>query len=439
MLNSFVNADCGYYFIGIGGVSMSALAKMLVLSGARVAGSDIMPNEYTAELEKMGAVVEYGEETEKIARYGTVVYSDAIRENDARLKEAIRLRKTIIPRGEFLRQISVNYGKVIAVAGCHGKTTCTSMLAHIFACAEKKFTCHIGGSDLRFSNCYCGGEDFFITEACEYNKNFLRLKPDVAVVLNSDADHLECYGTVKNLKEAYVDFAESAKISVCLYGDVEIKDAVTFGFDGRARYYARNIIGNGGKYTFTLYEGCDRLGKIPLNVYGKHNVLNALAAAAAARSLGIDFDKISDGLRDFSGVKRRFERMGTFNGADIIADYAHHPNEIKATLRTASQITKGNLYVVFQPHTYSRTKNMFADFVKTLSPIKNLLIYKTFAAREYYDDGGSALKLSQAIKKSRYADGARDVVNFLRGATSGDLILFLGAGDIYYIARNIAD
>lgn len=418
---------------------MSALAKMLLFYGVKVAGSDVVRNEYTVELEKLGAVVEYDNQTEKLGRCSTVIYSDAIRDNDIRLKEAIRLRKTIIPRGEFLKEVSSYFKNVIAVAGCHGKTTCTSMLSHVFDCAQKEFTCHIGGSDLRFSNCYCGGKEFFITEACEYNKNFLKLKPDVAVVLNSDADHLECYGSVENLKNSYYKFALSANSAICLYGDVQTGSAVTFGFDGRADYYARNIVGNCGKYAFSAYERTKRLGRITLNVYGKHNVLNALAAVAAARAYDIDFDLIAEGLFEFTGVKRRFESLGRFNGAQVVADYAHHPNEIKATLRTARQITKGNLYVIFQPHTYSRTKNLFTDFVRVLSSVNNLLIYKTFAAREYFDDSGSALRLSQALKKSRYADGARDVIHFLQGATVDDLIIFLGAGDIYYVARNITD
>ncbi|MGN0815009.1 MAG: UDP-N-acetylmuramate--L-alanine ligase [Candidatus Coproplasma sp.] len=434
-----MNSDYGYYFIGIGGVSMSALAKMALFYGARVAGSDVVSNEYTAELERMGATIEFGEQTDKLSGSNTVVYSDAIQENDIRLKEAIRLRKTIIPRGEFLNKVSHGFGRVIAVSGCHGKTTCTSMLSHIFGCAGEKFTCHIGGSDLTFNNCYCGGEDFFITEACEYNKNFLRLKPDVGIVLNSDADHLECYGSVKNLKDSYYEFVRCSKTAICLYGDINTENSITFGFDDRADYYARNITASGGKYSFIAYERTQKLGKITLNVYGKHNVLNSLAAVAAARSQAIGFDKISEGLSAFNGVKRRFETLGKFNGATVIADYAHHPNEIKATLRTARQITKGEIYVIFQPHTYSRTKNLFSEFVKILSSVKKLMIYKTFAAREYYDDAGSALKLSQALKKSRYADGARDVINFLREVSPDDLILFLGAGDIYYIAKNIVD
>lgn len=439
MLDNFGASDGGFYFIGIGGVSMSALAKILLFNGAKVAGSDVSANEYTEELKRLGAEIEIGGGIGKVADYKTIVYSDAIRENDARLKESIRLRKIIVPRGEFLREISLRFGKVIAVGGCHGKTTCTAMLSHVFAYSGKKFSCHIGGSDLRFSNSYCGGDDYFITEACEYNKNFLRLKPDLSVVLNSDADHLECYGSTANLKNAYIKFAESADSAVCLYGDLPVDGAVTFGFDDRADYYARNIVGNGGKYSFTAYKNGKKLGKVNLDVYGKHNVLNALAVIAAAQTEGMDFFDISEGLCEFRGVKRRFESVGKLNGADVIADYAHHPNEIRATLRTARQITKGRLYVIFQPHTYSRTRNLFDDFVAAFSSVKNLLIYKTFAAREYYDDAGSALRLSRALKKSRYADGARDVLNFLSEAGKGDVILFLGAGDIYYIAKNIVD
>lgn len=425
------------YFIGIGGVSMSGLAKYFLALGKRVGGSDIAENEYTKEVAGLGAEVNYDDNVENLQSYGLIVYTDAIKDNDIRLIEARRLDKPIMARGKLLYEVGCEFKKVIAVAGCHGKTTCAAMLAHIFSAAGKKFASHIGGKDASLSNFYFCGKDFFITEACEYKKNFLRLKPDIAVILNGDADHLECYGDEYALKKAYVDFAESSGLAISLYKDLPINFGLTFGFDKLSDYYAKNMKLTNGVYSFTFCERSKEAGCVKLNVYGRHNILNALAAAAAARNAGIPFKFIQEGLAAFAGVERRFENIGEAFGARCIADYAHHPNEIRATIRTAQKLTEGKLLVVFQPHTYSRTKNLFNDFVKVLSPLNNLLIYRTFAAREYFDDAGSALTLSQSLKKARYGDNPDDIREFIKKADRGDIVLFLGAGDIYYIAKNL--
>lgn len=416
---------------------MSGLAKYILSLGKKVGGSDISTNEYTEQLTAMGASVNTGTIIDSVKDYDVVIYSDAIKDTDSRLCEAQKLSKHVISRGQLLYEVSRNFKKTIAVSGCHGKTTCSAMLTHIFFAANKKFTSHIGGNDVRFSNFYYHGNDFFITEACEYKKNFLLLKPDIAVVLNSDADHLECYGSEEELKKAYLRFADSADMTVSLYCDLSVPYGVSFGFDKSANYYAKNIKCLDGLYSFTACEGGNELGKVNLKVYGKHNVLNAVAAIAAARCAGIPFVSIQDGLNSFTGVERRFENIGTVNGAVCIADYAHHPNELRAVIRTAQKLTSGRLFVVFQPHTYSRTKNLFKQFLRVLSPLNNLLIYKTFAAREYYDDAGSALTLSQSLKKSRYGNDLMDIADFVGKADENDIILFLGAGDIYYLAKEV--
>ena len=414
---------------------MSALAKYIISLGKKVGGSDICENEYTIQLKEMGASVNTGYVVDSVKDYGIIIYSDAVKDTDARLCEAKKLSKHIISRGQFLYEISRNFKKTIAVSGCHGKTTCCSMIAHIFAASDKKFTAHIGGNDIEFSNFYYRGNDYFITEACEYKKNFLLLKPDIAVILNSDADHLECYGSEDELKKSYLAFADGADLAVSLYRDLPVNYGLSFGFDKSADYYAKNIRCVNGICSFSAYERESELGKIKLNVYGKHNVLNAVAATAVARSVGISFSEIQEGLASFSGVERRFEKLGSVNGALCIADYAHHPNELRAVIRTAQKLINGKLFVVFQPHTYSRTKNLFKQFLKVLSPLNNLLVYKTFAAREYYDDAGSALTLSQGLKKSRYGNDVKDITEFISRAEEGDLVLFLGAGDIYSIAK----
>ena len=415
---------------------MSSLAKFLLRCDKKVAGSDIIESSNTTELRRLGVEICVDKDRESISQFDVIVYTDAIKPNDFQLCEAQKLNKPLLSRGQLLFEVTKNFKNVIAVSGCHGKTTCTSMLAHIFDAADKKFCAHVGGNDLTFGNFIYKGRDFFITEACEYKKNFLLIKPNVAVILNSGADHLECYGSVEELKRSYQQFANSADVKICLKDDVNV-GGLTFGFDKNADYSARKIHEDNGKYSFVAYEGDCELGMINLTAYGTHNILNALAAIAAARSAQIPFKHISSGLANFKGVERRFENIGNGSGVTYIADYAHHPEEIRATIRAVKKITSGKLFVVFQPHTYSRTKNLFKQFVSALSSQNNLLIYRTFAAREYYDDAGSALTLSQHIKKSRYADNECDLTEFISNASSGDLVLFLGAGDIYDIAKRI--
>lgn len=425
-----------FYFIGIGGVSMSGLAKYILSCGKKVAGSDNFAGIYTDELSKAGAKIEIADAKGSVKYYDVVIYTDAVKENDIQLIEARELNKIILSRGQLLYEISRDFKKVIAISGCHGKTTCTAMLAHIFACAGAKFGVHIGGRDKSFLNGFYNGRDFFITEACEYKKNFLLLKPDIAVILNSAPDHMECYGSVESLRSAYTHFADSAEIAIVPYGDLEVEGS-TFGYEKNARFCAKRITCTNGFYSFIAMDGDSKLGTVNLSVYGKHNVLNALAAVAAARSAGIPFARIKEGLASFTGVERRFENIGKFRNALCIADYAHHPDEINAALSAVKKLNEGKLYVVFQPHTYSRTRSLFNEFVKVLSGINNLLIYRTFAAREYFDDKGSALTLSQSVKKARYGDNTKDIIAFMRSAREGDIILFLGAGDIYDIAKKI--
>lgn len=424
------------YFIGIGGVSMSGLARFMLSVGKKVGGCDKFINDYAEELRALGVEIEDGNGITSVGNYDLVVYTDAIKADDGVLLEARSLDKKILSRGQFLYEVSLAFGKVIAVSGCHGKTTVTAMLAHVFKAADLPFTAHIGGRDKDFKNFYTQGHGYFITEACEYKKNFLYLKPDTAVVLNSDPDHLECYGSAENLRAAYKYFVDRAEVSVTPYGD-SVEGKVAFGYDKNAAYYADGIVCKNGLYSFMAYENGVALGKVNLSVYGKHNILNALAVIAAARAEDVPFRTIAEGIENFKGVERRFEKLGYVNGALCIADYAHHPEEIRATLSAVRKITAERLFVVFQPHTYSRTKNLFKSFVKVLSPVKNLLIYRTFAAREYFDDEGSALTLSHGVKRSLYGDDPSDLRDFVSRAGEGDTVIFLGAGDIYELAKEL--
>lgn len=439
MADNILSHFGGFYFIGIGGVSMSALARFAVLSKKKVGGSD-------RDITSAAALKSYGIKifpcgTRALEGYEVVVYTDAIPDCDPELRLARSLNKVVIPRVKFLAAVCKCFSRVTAVSGCHGKTTCTSMLASIYYAAGKRFSAHIGGNSLQFSNFCSFGNDYFITEACEYKKNFLSLRPDCAVVLNTDADHLECYGSESELYACYRKFAARADCAVVPYGGLssDVPGAVSFGGDSRADFCCREFPCGRGLYSFELSAFAKSLGTINLNVPGRHNVSNALAAAAAASTEGIEFLYIKRGLEEFEGVERRMQLLGNLGGVRCVADYAHHPAEISAAIRTAEKITDGKLYVVFQPHTYSRTKNLFKQFVSALSDVRRLLIYRTYAAREYFDEEGCAFTLSRAIKKSRYGECPEDILKFISAAVDGDTVLFLGAGDIYFIARGLVN
>lgn len=427
-----------FYFIGICGVSMSALARFCVLANKRVGGSD---RDYRRSLSlKSYGVRIYERGSAALADYEAVVYTDAVPRSDAEIRFACSLNKPLIPRAKFLAAVSGCFSDVVAVAGCHGKTTCTAMLASVFNRAGARFTAHIGGNSLQFSNFCSFGNDYFITEACEYKKNFLALKPDTVVVLSTEPDHLECYKDAEELFSCYKKFAARASRAVVPYGGSlasELDGAFTFGTDERADFRAHSLNFADGAYAFKFAAFGREMGEISLKVMGRHNVFNALAAAAAAHLEGIEYDYIKLGLEGFEGVERRMQLLGYFKGARCMSDYAHHPTEIASSIKTAEKITEGRLFVVFQPHTYSRTKNLFSQFVAVLSGVRRLMIYRTYAAREYFNEEGCAFTLSRAVKKSRYGDSPEDILKFMSAVKEGDTVLFLGAGDIYFIAKDI--
>lgn len=414
---------------------MSALAKYVLSKGKKVVGYDAVFNDRCAELCGFGVNI-YTTTSFELSGVGTVVYSDAFSDDFCLVARAKEMNIKVISRGKFLFEVSKNFKNTVAISGCHGKTTVTALVAHVFNVAGKKFAMHAGGIDKNFSNFYATGDDYLITEACEFKKNFLLLKPTVGVVLNTDVDHLDCYENPDELKNSYSKFLSYARKKIFLYGDV-CGDGISFGFDKNADYHPKNVVLNNGKPTFNVIENGQCLGVIKSPLYGKFNVLNLLAVVAVARSENIDFSIIKKGIETFEGIERRFENLGELNGARVIADYAHHPNEIKEVIRSARKFNFDNLFVVFQPHTYSRTRKFFAQFTSVLSHIKNLIIYKTYPAREYYDDAGSALTLANRIKKSHYASSEQDLIYLLKNAKRGDAILVLGAGDIYDIFKKL--
>lgn len=313
------------------------------------------------------------------------------------------------------------------------------MLSHIFSAAARPFTCHIGGYDRTFGNFATFGNEYFITEACEYKRNFLTIQSDCAILLNTDLDHTDYYRDKNDLLSAYSEFTQRAKHVIARIDDEgteKINGATTFGFT-QGDYHAANIRSKGERYSFTVVERSIPLTSLNLSIVGKVNVLNALAACAAARRYGISAHDVKKGIESFCGVQRRFELIGTHRKAEVYCDYAHHPREIAASIHTANQIKNGRLYVVFQPHTYSRTRDLMNDFISVLQPSRHVIIYETYSAREEMVAEGSARVLANGINGARYASSPEILMEYLSSAKRGDVILFLGAGDIYEIANKL--
>ena len=425
------------HFIGIGGVSMSWLAKYFKAIGFNVSGSDKDSLALENLRSNYGIQTFIGHNENNLKNVHVVVYSDAIGEDNVELKKARELGLYVLSRGEALKCVAENFGDVVGVCGCHGKTTTTCMLAHIFKCAGLKFSAHIGGEDLTLGSFINDGSDVFLSEVCEFKKNINKFTADYAVCLNVGKDHMDCYEDEEELQNAYLNFAKRAYKSIINKNDsylstVRLSNAQAFSLGEDGDFSAKSIKSKSGKYSFDLYKNNEFKCKIDLSVYGYHNVENALAAASCALQMGIDVRCIKKGVNEFKGVVRRFEKIGNINGAEIIADYAHHPTEIVACLKTAKEICKGDIHVVFQPHTYSRTIYLKEEFLCVLSAIQNLTLFKTFSARENYIKGGSAYDLHLLLNGSAYFEDVERMLEYYKQTLcKKDVLLILGAGDLY--------
>lgn len=423
---------------------MSALAKFLKSNGYFVSGSDRENSERLQELSERGINVYLGEDGDREALFlsDCVVYTHAVSAGNDELNAAKRLKKKIYDRAQLLKIISDQFTHTISVAGSHGKTTCTAMCAHILFATKSQFCAHIGGEDNQFNNFYLNGFDYFVTEACEYKKNLLKMTPETAILLNVDKDHMDCYDSEADLWHTFQAYCQKAKTSFVCADDkccASMGEFATFGILNEfSDYRAVDLRCKNEKYSFTVQEYGKNLCRIQLNCVGRNNVYNALAAFAAMRSYGFDEKEIAQGLQTFSSIKRRFERIGGYNGASFVCDYAHHPKEIVSSVQTAKGMAEGKVYVIFQPHTYSRTKFLMTEFVETLDKIENVMIYKTYSAREFYDEAGSAKTLAKKLGGCLYSENSLMLKTWLeKTVKSGDVALFLGAGDIYYAAKYI--
>lgn len=438
------------FFSGVLGVSMSALCKHSLLLGKIVGGSDVNVGKCDSELEQLSVSLYKNNLRENLESFNpdALVYTSAISLSNQEICYAKARGIPLIKRSVFLNECIKGFRKRIGVCGSHGKTTTTAMLAHCLIAEKLNPTVFLGGEDPSFGNYRYGDGEFALVEACEYKKNFLDLKVNYSIVLNIDNDHLESYNDMQDMIGAFNEFSSNG-VAIVNADDLNCRkltnsSSVTFGIENSATYMAKKISFNGKGYTFTLFRNGVAKTKIDLMVEGKHNVYNALAVCALADHLGISLTTVKDCLSTFLGVKRRMERIGYYEGLECIADYAHHPREINATLKVVKESGKEYL-VVFQPHTFSRTKMLLEEFIKELSLADRLIIYQTYPAREHYDKDGSSKRLCEEIKKATKTDvyHACDektltmLINEHKEQVGG--IIFLGAGDIYNVAKNLLE
>ena len=422
---------------------MSALAIYLKKQGYYVQGSDISENNLKSKLQKMDIPVFKNHKKENVTNIDVVVYNFAIKKTNEEYIEAKKQNLKLISRAELLKQISLEYKNVIAISGSHGKTSTTKMIYNCLCCANLKPTLHVGGVVEDGIGLIVGEKDFFVTEACEYHDSFLFLNPTIGVILNVEKEHLDYFKSYKNQKESFVKFAKNSKKVVCFDGKI-IKEQIILTFGKKSsNIVAKNITIKNGKYCFDCYINNSFFETITLGAYGKYNITNALAVIGVCYLLNISKESIQCGLKMDLNISRRFETVKSDNGKVVIHDYAHHPTEIKNTLKTFESVCKNDKkLVVFQPHTYSRTKTLFEDFVKCLQQIEDLLIIKTYPAREKYDKTATGFALYKALKYrvnnvSYCASFDKAKKHILKYFKQGYNVILLGAGDIENLVNDI--
>ena len=441
------------HFIGIGGISMSGLAEILKNAGFKVSGSDMKESDITKNLEKQGIKVYLSQVASNITDdIDFVVYTAAVHEDNEEFAAAKNAGLPMLTRAEFLGQLMDNYKYSVAVAGTHGKTTTTSMMAHIMLNAKTDPTISIGGMlEAIGGNIRVGSSDYFVTEACEYTNSYHSFRPYASIILNVDNDHLDFFKNIENIAASFATFATKTVEGGILVvnGDMKYRDqiveavkdknikVVTFGKKDGNDYQAKNIrLNELGQPTYELYINGEDKGEISLSVMGEHNAINSLSAIAASLYIGIDLDNIKEGLKLCHSADRRFQYKGTTDkGAVIIDDYAHHPTEISASMAVAKAVVKNELWVAFQPHTYSRTKAHLKDFAKALSVADHILLADIYAAREIDDGTISSKDLENELKNlgcdAHYLRDFKSIENYFeKNSTNNDMLITMGAGNI---------
>ncbi|NPB09375.1 MAG: UDP-N-acetylmuramate--L-alanine ligase [Thermodesulfobacteria bacterium] len=446
------------HFIGIGGIGMSGIARLLLSLGFEVTGSDLKRSEITRALEKEGARIYYGHHPHHVEGAEVVVYSSAIRADNPELRRAQELGLRVVPRAQMLVEIMALHRYNIAVAGAHGKTTTSSMIASVLTNAGLRPTVAVGGKVNGFNeNAWLGQRDYLVAEADESDGSFLRMTPTVAVVTNIDAEHLDFYEDLEAVKGAFYNFFERVRpdglLVICL-DDPHLQDlyrqglprrVITYGFHPEAEVRG-HILEEGPTAIFEVSHAGRYLGEVQLAIPGRHNVQNALAAVAVGLELGLPFEEIACGLANFTGVRRRLEIKGDTGEVLIIDDYAHHPTEIKTTIAALkATYPERRLVILFQPHRYTRTKALFEDFVRAFDEADVLLITEIYPAAETPIPGVTGERLYAALKKRRgketYFAETKEVLlaRALHLLAPGDVVVTMGAGDVYRVAEALTE
>ena len=441
------------HFVGIGGIGMSGIAEVLLNLGYQVSGSDLRTSEITSRLEELGGIVFYGHSADNVADAQVVVTSTAVAADNPEVVEAHRLLVPVIPRAEMLAELMrMKYG--IAIAGTHGKTTTTSMVATLLSHGGIDPTAVVGGRlNALGSNAKLGQGEFMVVEADESDGSFLKLSPTIAVVTNVDVDHLDYYSGLDEICDVFINFINKIPfygLAVLCLDDENIqallpsvdKRYVTYGLSPQADYRAVDIEYNDGGAEFSALFRQQELGRMRLEMPGEHNVLNALASIAVARELDLSAQVICEGIAAFAGVQRRFQ-IKYDKEVMVVDDYGHHPAEIKATLIAASKGWQRRIVAIFQPHRYSRTQALFDDFVKTFYQADYLEVMDVYAAGEEEIESVNGQMLAQAIaehghRNVQYCATAQQVVDHLQDEIKpGDMIITLGAGSVWQVGEQL--
>ncbi|MGN0437390.1 MAG: UDP-N-acetylmuramate--L-alanine ligase [Lachnospiraceae bacterium] len=444
------------HFMGIGGISMSGLAEILLKANFTITGSDSKGSEIVDKLISMGAMVNIGQCAANITdQIDLVVYTAAIHEDNEEFQACKKKNIPMLTRAQLLGQIMNNYKYSVAIAGTHGKTTTTSMLSQIFMEADVDPTVSVGGIlDSIGGNVRVGSSDYFVTEACEYTNSYHSFFPYISTILNVDADHLDFFSGIDEIIESFHTFATNLPDNgfLVINGDMDCLpkvtrdltcNIITFGMEPSNKYYATNIEADEmGHMNYTLVTDGKEIEQVHLNIGGTHNVINSLSVIAVADILGISHQAILEGLACFGGAHRRFEKKGTLGNVTVIDDYAHHPTEIKATLTTATHTPHNELWVVFQPHTYTRTKALLDEFADALKGFDHVILVDIYAAREPDTGLVSSKDLMERIKEYgtdvRYFSSFDAVENYLlKNCKKNDLLITMGAGDVYLIGESL--
>ena len=458
MINIDLSIKKKIHMIGIGGVSMSGIAEILLRMGFKVSGSDINKSPVTNQLENQGVRVIIGHFPENVHDADIVVYTAAIKEDNPEIMEAKALNKILVERSDFMGNITKLYKDTIAVSGNHGKTTTTGMISSIFINAGKSPTVQLGANlpILNNTNYTVGTSSIFIVEACEYVRSFLKFFPKVAIVLNIEEDHLDYYKDIDDITGAFDAFLDipgkDGMLVVNADDDRCMKilnnhegHKITFGINNKeATWRATQVFLAENKcYAFeATNKDTNESIFVTLNVYGYHNIYNALAAVAVARAYDISLNDIKEALANFRGTSRRFEYIGTYKGISIFDDYAHHPTEIRATIKSALNLNYKNLWIVFQPHTYTRTYALFDEFATAFEGATKVILTDIYAAREKDTGLVSAKDLADKInehsKNCVYIPSFDEIESYLKeNMKAEDVLLTIGAGNITDLGRNL--